>query len=282
MKTKINFGLSKILILAGLTAPLPIMGAGSVDVTATGVGVSNTAPLYNLDVGGGGASISQMHFSLNGNDVGGWVTSVLDNNFFLSSGAVYNSGWIQKSSDGNAVMAGSGGTGYSVFTSTGGGAVGSTITPIRRLHIDYTGAFGINTNAVAGTPISTSTGAILTLGGSWQNASSATFKKDIQNLTAEDALQALADLRPVTYAYKADEAEKHVGFIAEEVPNLVASKDRMTLGALDIVAVLTKAVQEKSRLIDEQHEMLETLAARVAHLEAELDIRQNAEKIAQK
>ena len=38
--------------------------------------------------------------------------------------------------------------------------------------------------------------------------------------------------------------EKRVGFIAEEVPDLVATKDRKGLSPMDIVAVLTKVVQE--------------------------------------
>jgi hypothetical protein len=35
-----------------------------------------------------------------------------------------------------------------------------------------------------------------------------------------------------------------VGFIAEDVPDLVSTKDRKGLSPMDIVAVLTKVVQE--------------------------------------
>jgi hypothetical protein len=35
-----------------------------------------------------------------------------------------------------------------------------------------------------------------------------------------------------------------VGFIAEDVPELVATKDRKGLSPMDIVAVLTKVVQD--------------------------------------
>jgi hypothetical protein len=48
----------------------------------------------------------------------------------------------------------------------------------------------------------------------------------------------------VTFNYKASANEKHVGFIAEEVPELVATKDRKGLNPMDIVAVLTKVVKE--------------------------------------
>ena len=212
-----------------------------------------------VGIAANGASKSQLHFSLDGSDVGGWLTSVMDNNFFVSSGAAYDAtagGWVQKSADTKAVMAGSGGVGYRVFTNTGA-AVGNSFSPTVRLHIDYSGNVGINTAAVAGVPISTATGALLTAGGAWLNSSSRERKEHIQALSGAQALQALAELRPVTYNYKVDAEEKHVGFIAEDVPELLASKDRKSLSALDIVAVLTKAVQEQQQVIEEQRQAMQ-------------------------
>ena len=93
---------------------------------------------------------------------------------------------------------------------------------------------------------------MLTAGGAWQNSSSRERKEHIEALSATQAMQALAQLNPVTYNYKVDAQEKHVGFIAEDVPQLVASKDRKSLSALDIVAVLTKVAQEQKQAIEEQ------------------------------
>ena len=62
-------------------------------------------------------------------------------------------------------------------------------------------------------------------------------------------MEALEDLNPVTFNYKVDKEEKHVGFIAEEVPDLVATEDRKGLSPMDIVAVLTKVVQEQGKRI---------------------------------
>ncbi|MDP2979141.1 MAG: hypothetical protein Q8N48_09990, partial [Thiobacillus sp.] len=152
-----------------------------------------------VGIAANGASKSQLHFSLDGSDVGGWLTSVLDNNFFVSSGAAYDAtagGWVQKSADTKAVMAGSGGLGYRVFTNAGA-AVGNSFAPSVRLHIDYSGNVGINTAAVAGVPISTATGALLTAGGVWQNSSSRERKEHIEALSGAQAMQALAELRPV-------------------------------------------------------------------------------------
>ena len=237
-----------------------------------------------VGIAANGASKSQLHFSLDGSDVGGWLTSVLDNNFFVSSGAAYDAtagGWIQKSSDGKAVMAGSGGLGYRVFTHTGG-TVGNSFSPSVRLHIDYGGNVGINTAAVAGVPISTATGALLTAGGAWLNSSSRERKEHIEALSGAQAMQALAELRPVTYNYKVDAEEKHVGFIAEDVPELLASKDRKSLSALDIVAVLTRAVQEQKRTLEEKSQALEILAATVAELKAEVNRLKRRDAVAQR
>jgi hypothetical protein len=237
-----------------------------------------------LNVRANGAAKSQLHFSQNDADVGGWLTSVLDNNFFASSGARFDSGsWVQRSPDNKAVIAGSGGVGYRIFADSGQ-AVAASFTPTVRLHIDYSGNLGINMPAVAGIAISTSTGASLTAGGVWTDASSREYKEHIAALTAEEALQAFSGLTPVRYNYKADPEEKHVGFIAEDVPELIARKNRKSLSPMDIVAVLTKVVREqrrdmeeqqraldaKSSLLSEQQQTLEMLSARMVQMEAQL------------
>ena len=42
-----------------------------------------------------------------------------------------------------------------------------------------------------------------------------------------------------------------MGFIAEDAPELVASKDRKGMSSMNVVAVLTKVVQEQQRTIGE-------------------------------
>jgi hypothetical protein len=229
-------------------------------------------------VAANGAAKSQMHFSLDNGDYGGFLTSVLPNNFFVSSGARFDSpNWVQLSADGNAVMAGSGGQGYRIFTHTGA-SVGSTFTNLAlRLQIDYSGQFGINTTPVAGDEIHTSSGAHLTSGGVWTDASSREYKEHIRPLTTEEALRAFAGLEPVRYNYKADAQEEHVGFIAEDVPSLVANRDRKSLSPMDIVAVLTKVVREqaqdlrdKTESMARQQKTLEDFESKLAALEAEV------------
>lgn len=103
-------------------------------------------------------------------------------------------------------------------------------------------------------------GAFLSSGGVWTNASSRELKKDIADLDGSEALQAVEKLNPVKFQYKAEPGQQHVGFIAEDVPNLVAMNDRKSLSSMDVVAVLTKVVQEQQKTI-------EKLNARLTELE---------------
>jgi hypothetical protein len=129
-----------------------------------------------------------------------------------------------------------------------------------RLTVSGTGAFlGIGQTSPT-SPIHHSSGAVLTAGGVWTNASSKALKTNIRSLSARDAFVALQRMNPVTFQYKADPAEKHVGFIAEEVPELVATTDRKGLSAMDVVAVLTKVVQEQQQIIAD-------LKVKVDHIE---------------
>jgi hypothetical protein len=100
-------------------------------------------------------------------------------------------------------------------------------------------------------PIQHSNGATLSAGGVWTNASSRALKQDICDLDSAEALQALKEMTPVTYSYKIAPTEHHVGFIAEDVPDLVATQDRKGLSAMDVVAVLTSVVKDQQKTIDE-------------------------------
>jgi len=102
-------------------------------------------------------------------------------------------------------------------------------------------------------------------GGAWVNGSSRSFKENITDLTSEEALDTLADLHPTSFNYKTDTEETYLGFIAEDVPDLVATKDRKGLVAMDIVAVLTKVVQTQQEQIRVLEESIEALHAAPAN-----------------
>ena len=94
-------------------------------------------------------------------------------------------------------------------------------------------------------------GAYVSAGGVWTNSSSREFKENIETLSVEDALAALAQLEPVQFNYRSDDSERYVGFIAEDVPSLVANEDRASLSPMDIVAVLTRVIQAQQARIEE-------------------------------
>jgi len=110
------------------------------------------------------------------------------------------------------------------------------------------GYVGIGTTSPS-YPLQMGSGAYVTTGGVWTNASSREYKKDIKRLSTQKAIDALKQLDPVEFAYKVGSEERHVGFIAEDVPTLVATKDRKGMSPMDVVAVLTKVVQAQQKTI---------------------------------
>ena len=117
-------------------------------------------------------------------------------------------------------------------------------------------------------PLQLASGAYCSAGGVWTNASSRAFKRDITELPADEALKVCEDLKPVTFEYKANPEKKHVGFIAEDVPDLVATQDRKGLAAMDIVGVLTKVVQQQQEALQNQQKTITNLQHRLANLES--------------
>jgi hypothetical protein len=151
------------------------------------------------------------------------------NEIFIGSGSNHN---VEVVANNNRIM-----------TLTPGGYVGiGTSTPSYPLHM--------------------SSGAYCSTGGTWTNASSRRLKENIHDLTIGEAVEALLKLNPVKYNYKTDKADMQVGFIAEDVPDLVATADRKGMSPMDVVAVLTKVVQE-------QHKIITDLQERMAKIEKE-------------
>lgn len=108
-------------------------------------------------------------------------------------------------------------------------------------------------------PLEMASGAHVTAGGVWTNSSSRFGKENIEALSAEDATLALMALDPVIFNYREEQGEEYVGFIAEDVPELVANRDRNALSAMDIVAVLTRVVQDQQKKITALEQKLDSL-----------------------
>jgi hypothetical protein len=110
-------------------------------------------------------------------------------------------------------------------------------------------------------PLQLESGAHVTAGGVWTDASSLQFKQDVVKMGLKEAQDALLTLNPVLFRYKAAPQEQYAGFIAEEVPELVAMEGRKGLSPMDIVAVLTKVVQNQQKEIAILKEKLDKIEA---------------------
>ncbi|MGD2090370.1 MAG: tail fiber domain-containing protein [Candidatus Aminicenantes bacterium] len=102
-------------------------------------------------------------------------------------------------------------------------------------------------------------GASCTAAGVWTDASSRELKENIRGLSTDEALETLDGLNPVKYNYKVEKDEEYLGFIAEDVPEMVAMKDRKHMTPMDVVAVLTKVVQEQQKTISQLKEKIEAI-----------------------
>ena len=95
------------------------------------------------------------------------------------------------------------------------------------------------------------TGGAYCNGSSWVNASSRDLKQDFKPITSMQAEYTLYELQPLEFIYKKDPSEKTLGFIAEDVPDFVATNDRKSINSMDIIAVLVKVVQDQGKVIKE-------------------------------
>ena len=127
---------------------------------------------------------------------------------------------------------------------------------VDRMTINREGNVGIGVSRPT-YPLEMKSGAHASAGGVWTNSSSRNNKENVTELTLEDALATLAGLQAVQFNYRNDRQETYVGFIAEDVPDLVATADRQGLSAMDIVAVLTRVIQAQQQKIEELESKLE-------------------------
>lgn len=90
-----------------------------------------------------------------------------------------------------------------------------------------------------------------------ENSDTDKVKENVAELTPEEALSALENLEPVTFSYTQDDPGRHVGFVAENAPDLIASSESEGLKPLEIVAVLTRVVKLQQLRIAELEARLE-------------------------
>lgn len=139
----------------------------------------------------------------------------------------------------------------------------SASVPTLALFQDKTIGLGGIQAAVSGKSIVHQNGAYLSSGGTWMDGSSREYKTDIQNMNLEDANKALDELNPITFEYLKEPGETYAGFIAEDVPEIVASADRKAISSMEVVAVLTKVVKDQQETIRALNDRLKTIENKV-------------------
>lgn len=157
-----------------------------------------------------------------------------------------------------------------IYVSSTGNVGLSTETPTEKLHVagnaliqgkvELSGKLGLGTSEpteklhVVGNAL---------IQGKLEVAGSVSTKSDIETLNLDDALNALDALEPVQYRHNNSTEQLTPGFIAEDVPDLVATVSRQGVDPLGIVAVLTKVAQQQQQLIETLTERVDTLTERV-------------------
>lgn len=148
-------------------------------------------------------------------------------------------------------------------------------TPTMSLFQDKTIGLGGIQQPVANKDIVHFNGAYLSDDGKWMDVSSRDAKENIEQISSAQAFDALGQLEPVLYNYKITPDESHAGFIAEDVPDIVAARDRKSLSSMDVVAVLTKVVKEQQATIEQQQrdakaqqQLVKSLSERLSLIES--------------
>jgi hypothetical protein len=118
-----------------------------------------------------------------------------------------------------------------------------------------------------------------TITGQLSNGCSRELKENIAELSSQETAEILKSISPVKYSYKADQEHLvHAGFISEEMPELVTSSDKKSINLLDLVSILTKAVQDDRKtiqrlvnVVNQQNSKINSLTERLKNLEPQSD-----------
>jgi hypothetical protein len=91
-----------------------------------------------------------------------------------------------------------------------------------------------------------------------QSVSSRDLKENIADFTTREATEALEGLNPVSFTWKDDEEKtRHIGFIAEDTPGIAKSSDEKAIIPVQILAILSKVVQDQQRAISAMRRQLD-------------------------
>jgi hypothetical protein len=138
------------------------------------------------------------------------------------------------------------------------------------LVVDSAGRLGIGT-ASPSNPLEMASGAYVSTTGVWTNASSKEYKQEIRPLT--EPLAVLEQIKVYRYKYRPEhggDRRDHIGVIAEELPEEVASADHKGAPTAELVALSLAANRELFKKLTEQEAQIRRQEQRIGELEAKL------------
>jgi hypothetical protein len=144
-----------------------------------------------------------------------------------------------------------------------------------RMIITNTGRVGIGTTNPSASYKLHVAGAVA--GTSWNNLSSRDYKEDIRKVDESAHPMMLAkvmDMDLTTYKYKKEyggEGDTKLGFIAEDMPDEVLSKDKKGVDIYELVTLMTGAMKAQQKEISEQQKTIERLSKEVAELKRNMN-----------
>ncbi len=110
----------------------------------------------------------------------------------------------------------------------------------------------------------------------FSQTSSRVLKEHIEPLSLAEARATLDHLSPVKYGLKGQRQDRqHLGFIAEEMPDNLASPDRQTIVPTEIIPVLTQVVKDQQATISTLQRTVRALEQHVSQLRPAYGTRAN-------
>jgi hypothetical protein len=126
--------------------------------------------------------------------------------------------------------------------------------------------------------INTSTGAFLSTGGTWTNASDRDLKENFAPVSAEDLLEKIKALEVTSWNYKAEsDSITHIGPMAQDFYRLYGlGNDDTSIATVDGIGVALatiKALQERNEMLEARLQDLEKIVALVVSLQKSDDLK---------
>jgi len=132
--------------------------------------------------------------------------------------------------------------------------------------------FGIGVSEPA-YPLHHSSGAHLSVAGSWTNASDVNLKENFKSVDGEELLDKVEALNITQWNYKNESDDvKHIGPTAQDFKRIfgVGVNDQ-TISTIDPSGIALAAIQELTRQNRELHERNQTMASELAELKRRMD-----------